>query len=61
MVGLPPAAPAADVEDHLFDLRVVPLDGEKPPAFSLPSLAGPRVALSDLKGRVVLLYFWATW
>ena len=31
------------------------------PAFSLPGLDGRVTALSDLRGRVALLFFWATW
>jgi len=29
--------------------------------FSVPALAGPALRLSDFKGKVVLLNFWATW
>jgi len=31
------------------------------PGFSLPGLDGRVTALSDLRGRVALLFFWATW
>ena len=57
------ATPAAgeDLEEQLWDLHIVPLDAEPAPAFTLASLAGERVPLSDWRGRAVLLYFWATW
>ena len=43
-------------------LRVQPYDPPKPaPAFALPDLQGTTVRLSDLGGKVVLLFFWATW
>ena len=31
------------------------------PAFALPALDGGTVRLGDLKGKAVLLFFWATW
>lgn len=31
------------------------------PAFVLPDLAGQPIALERYRGRVVMLYFWATW
>ncbi len=31
------------------------------PAFDLPDLGGGRTTLSSLKGKVVVLDFWATW
>jgi cytochrome oxidase Cu insertion factor (SCO1/SenC/PrrC family) len=31
------------------------------PAFSLKGLDGKQVSLSDLKGKPVLVVFWATW
>lgn len=54
-------AQAESVEDLLFDLQMVPLDGQPPKPFTLETLAGQRVSLGDFKGQVVLLYFWATW
>ena len=31
------------------------------PAFTLPDLEGRKVQLADYKGKVVLLFHWATW
>ncbi|QDU70398.1 TlpA family protein disulfide reductase [Mucisphaera calidilacus] len=53
LLGLSPAA-AQQQEDHL-------LLGRKAPGFTLKSVDGDVVRLSDLKGRVVVLDFWATW
>ena len=37
-------------------------DPPKPaPAFALPLLDGRTVRLEGLKGKAVLLFFWATW
>jgi len=35
--------------------------GGKAPGFTLPTLDGGSVSLSDLKGTVVVIDFWATW
>jgi len=38
-----------------------PTTRREAPAFDLATLDSRPVRLRDLRGRVVLLYFWATW
>ena len=55
-------AHAASMEDLLFDLELIPLDGRPPAPFARERLAdGRRIGLTDFKGRALMLYFWATW
>lgn len=56
-----PAWAGDRIDDRLFDLQLVPLDGQTPPPFRIETLDGRRGSLSDFKGQVVLLYFWASW
>jgi peroxiredoxin len=49
-----PAKPSADE-------AVVNSDEKPAPAFTLQDLNGQNVSLSDFKGKVVILDFWATW
>jgi peroxiredoxin len=35
--------------------------GDQAPNFTLTSLDGKQVTLSDLRGKVVMVHFWATW
>ena len=37
------------------------LEGKTAPDFILPDLKGKMVQLSDYKGKVVFVNFWATW
>ena len=70
LAGLAPRTPsspsssvvvAGSLDDLLMELQLVPLGGQRPKPFALPSLDGRRVALADLAGRPALLYFWASW
>jgi Tol biopolymer transport system component/peroxiredoxin/DNA-directed RNA polymerase subunit RPC12/RpoP len=38
-----------------------PLIGKPAPFFTLQDLSGKRISLSEFKGKVVILDFWATW
>src|SRR5438874_1878036 len=35
--------------------------GKVPPNFTLPSKSGKNIRLTELKGQVVLVNFWASW
>lgn len=36
-------------------------EGDRAPEFTLSSLDGKQVSLSDFRGKIVMLHFWATW
>jgi len=64
VVDARPAAAGGDkvLDDLLFELQLVPLDGQEPAPFELERFAdGKLVTLAELRGQAVLLYFWATW
>ncbi len=43
-------------------MQIQPYDPPKPaPAFSLPDLRGQVRTLGDFRGKVLMLFFWATW
>ena len=56
------AVAATAAPPDFASLQVQPFDPPKPaPAYELPDLTGHTQKLSDLRGKVVMLFFWATW
>jgi cytochrome oxidase Cu insertion factor (SCO1/SenC/PrrC family) len=54
-------APALAAPDFA-SLQIQQYDPPRPaPAFSLPDLKGRNATLAELRGKVVMLFFWATW
>ncbi|HEY6084851.1 MAG TPA: TlpA disulfide reductase family protein [Nitrospira sp.] len=62
MIGLWNAFPLADAGglSPATQRRIV-RQGEEAPNFQLRDMEGRMIALSDLRGKVVLINFWATW
>jgi cytochrome oxidase Cu insertion factor (SCO1/SenC/PrrC family) len=55
-------ATAAVAAPDFASMQVIPYEPPKPaPAFTLPDLNGREFHLSDLRGKVAMLFFWATW
>ena len=53
--------PALHPEPHNSALGDLSTGGASAPEFKLSDYAGRPIALSELRGRVVVLNFWATW
>jgi peroxiredoxin len=51
-----PSSSNPDSEDGMKDLR-----GKLAPGFTLTTIDGQKVSLSDYKGKAVLVNFWAVW
>ncbi len=55
-------APAMAGTPNFTGLQLQQFDAPKPtPPFAFPDLSGKIVKPDDLKGKVTMLVFWATW
>ena len=55
------AGSAAQADSQSPEAEAMQMRGKVAPAFTLATLDGKKVSLSDYKGRPVLVNFWATW
>jgi hypothetical protein len=56
------AAAVCSAAPDFAAMQVQPYDPPKPaPAFSLRDLEGKVRSLGDYRGKVLMLFFWATW
>jgi thiol-disulfide isomerase/thioredoxin len=55
------AGSAAQTDSQSPEAEAMQMRGKVAPGFTLATLDGKKVSLSDYKGRPVLVNFWATW
>ena len=61
-ISLPQVGRAAQTYPSCSSFGIQRFEGRKEaPAFSLKTLDGGQVSLSDFKGKPLLVVFWATW
>jgi tetratricopeptide (TPR) repeat protein len=56
----PNSVQAEDAERHLYEMKSLRV-GQPAPAFEAKTIDGKRISSADLRGKVVLLNFWASW
>ena len=56
-----PAGSADDIDRLLREMKLVAVPGERPPTIALSRVDGGKATLAEQEGKVVLVYFWATW
>jgi peroxiredoxin len=61
LLGQDAAAISSGAISNLESLEIAPRAGFRAPDFELESLDGELIRLNDLRGRAVLINFWATW
>jgi cytochrome oxidase Cu insertion factor (SCO1/SenC/PrrC family) len=62
LTGLMLTAQGVAAAPNWSALDMSPYEPPKPaPTFALPDLDGKVARLEDLRGKVVLVFFWSTW
>ena len=61
MLAIAPAAVQAQSQDDEIAKTTIVKKGDKAPDFTVEMIDGSKIQLSKLKGKVVLINFWATW
>ena len=51
---------AKDAEGNIHEIEFLNI-GQPVPLFARNSSTGEPISIADFKGKVVLLYFWASW
>ena len=61
MVIAAPMDASAQSQEEQIEATTLIKQGDKAPDFTVEMVTGEKVTLSSLKGKVVLINFWATW
>ena len=61
MVIAAPMSASAQSQEEQIEATTLIKQGDKAPDFTVEMVDGQKIALSSLKGKVVLVNFWATW
>ncbi|MBQ6572228.1 MAG: TlpA family protein disulfide reductase [Alistipes sp.] len=61
MVIAAPMSASAQSQEEQIEATTLIKQGDKAPDFTVEMVTGEKIALSSLKGKVVLINFWATW
>lgn len=61
ILAIAPATVQAQSQDDEIAKTTIVKKGDKAPDFTVEMIDGSKIQLSKLKGKVVLINFWATW